>query len=40
MLVLARRLNERVIIPCIDAAIQVVGFKGGLSASALKLPPT
>jgi carbon storage regulator CsrA len=29
MLVLSRRMNERVIIPCIQAAVQVLGIQNG-----------
>jgi carbon storage regulator len=38
MLVLARRLNERIVIPCIQAAIQVVGIQGGIVRLGIDAP--
>jgi carbon storage regulator CsrA len=38
MLVLARRLNERIVIPCIQAAIQVVGIQGGIVRLGIEAP--
>jgi carbon storage regulator CsrA len=39
MLVLARRLNERLVFPCIQAAIQVVGLQGGIVRLGIEAPP-
>ncbi len=39
MLVLARRLNERIVIPCIRATIQVVKIQGGLVRLGIEAPP-
>jgi carbon storage regulator CsrA len=39
MLVLARRLNERILIPCIQAAVQVVGIQGGIVRLGIDAPP-
>ena len=38
MLVLARRLNERIVIPSIQAAIQVVGIQGGIVRLGFEAP--
>jgi carbon storage regulator len=38
MLVLARRLNERIIVPCVQAAIQVVGIQGGIVRLGIEAP--
>lgn len=38
MLVLARRLNERILIPAIQAAIQVVGIQGGIVRLGIEAP--
>ncbi len=38
MLVLARRLNERIMIPRIQAAIQVVGIQGGIVRLGIEAP--
>jgi carbon storage regulator CsrA len=38
MLVLARRLNERIVIPRIQAAIQVVGIQGGIVRLGFEAP--
>jgi carbon storage regulator len=38
MLVLARRLNERLIIPCVHAAIQIVGIQGGIVRLGIDAP--
>jgi len=38
MLVLARRLNERIVIPAIQAAVQVVGIQGGVVRLGIEAP--
>jgi carbon storage regulator len=38
MLVLARRLNERIIIPCIQTAVQVVKIQGGIVRLGIDAP--
>jgi carbon storage regulator len=38
MLVLARRLNERIVIPCIRAAVQVVGIQSGQVRLGIEAP--
>lgn len=38
MLVLARHLNERIIIPCIDATVQVVGIQGSVVRLGIEAP--
>jgi carbon storage regulator len=38
MLVLARRLNERILIPAIQAAIQVVGIQGNIVRLGIEAP--
>jgi carbon storage regulator len=38
MLVLARRLNERIIIPCVQTAIQIVGIQGGIIRLGIEAP--
>jgi carbon storage regulator len=38
MLVLARRLNERIVMPCVQATIQVVGIQGGIVRLGIEAP--
>jgi carbon storage regulator len=38
MLVLARRLNERILIPAIGASVQVVGIQGGIVRLGIEAP--
>jgi carbon storage regulator len=39
MLVLARRLHERIILPTLDTTIQVVGIQGNLVRLGIEAPP-
>lgn len=39
MLVLSRRLNEKVLLPTVGAAIQVLGIKGGCVRLGIQAPP-
>jgi carbon storage regulator len=39
MLVLARKLNERIVIPCIQTAVQIVGIQGGIIRLGIEAPP-
>jgi carbon storage regulator CsrA len=39
MLVLSRRLNEKIVIPCIAAAVQVVSIKPGMVRLGIDAPP-
>jgi carbon storage regulator CsrA len=39
MLVLARRLNERILFPCIQAAIEVVAVRGSVVRLGIEAPP-
>jgi carbon storage regulator CsrA len=39
MLVLSRRLNEKILIPGMNIAIQVVGFKAGQVRLGIEAPP-
>jgi carbon storage regulator CsrA len=39
MLVLARRLNERILIPAIQASVQVVGIQGSTVRLGIDAPP-
>ena len=39
MLVLSRRVNERLVIPCIEATIQVVAAKPGVVRLGIEAPP-
>ncbi len=39
MLVLSRRQNEKIVFPCIQASVQVVGVKGGVVHLGIEAPP-
>ena len=39
MLVLARRLHERIILPALDTTLQVVGIQGNLVRLGIEAPP-
>ena len=39
MLVLSRRQNEKIVFPCIQASVQVVGVKGGVVRLGIEAPP-